>query len=150
MELEKVYEVIRGRKFFRGVQLKLTLSEMYDAYRKSTLHEKYICYVLCELCEAYQFRWIDFQIGNVSAQFAKQWNEKILNREFTVEMGMLESNGYLSQWNGGTEFDYELFRDENPEKYRVNEYRDWVFEKAMVEFYDVEFNFWVEIDREED
>lgn len=141
MQVERVFEDIRGHQFYRGVRVVLTLREMGELYCKSNTRE-YVCYTLAELGEYGQFKWVDFDIGLISTQLMNQWNDKVL-------AGAGCYGEYLNRWNDGTRFSVNTYMV-GREEYSVHGYRKWVFDEACKEFGDVEFFFWVGVDSRED
>jgi hypothetical protein len=53
---QQLFEEIRGHEFFRGVELTISLANLARAYEVSSIENKYICFVICQLCETGQFR----------------------------------------------------------------------------------------------
>jgi hypothetical protein len=141
MQVNRVFEEIRGHQFYRGVDVVLTLRELGELYCKSNTKE-YVCYTLAELAEYGNLRWIDFKVSEISTQFMNQWSEKVL-------AGAGYYGDYLNRWNDGSRFSVKNFMV-GQSQYDNYRYRKWVFENAGDEFGDVEFSFCIRVyDRED-
>lgn len=139
--------------FYRGTKLTISLSALLEAFRYTEIQEKYICFVICELCQTERFRWIDHDIANVSDQFRTQWCEKVFGVE--PDEWVSFSDNYLGGWNKGTEFSMEEWYDNHYHGVRGLEhqkylYRVWVMERVLEKKGDIQFEFMVELDDRED
>lgn len=142
MRVDKIFEVIRGHQFYRGVNVVLTLREIGEVYSNSKIGNKYICHTLAELGEYAQIEWIDLEIGGISNQFMEQWHEKVL-------AGAGSEGEFMNLWNEGTQYSVDQYMI-GRYYYDPEEYRKWVFREVDSEFGDVEFSFCMLVDRRED
>lgn len=142
---ENIFENIRGHDFFRGVELNIDLANLAQAYSASSIMDRFICFVICELCETGQYKWVDFDVEDVSAQFRNQWHNKIT--------GGGDTGQYIHSWNTDTNISYDRFTEKTGHQFGISTiipYREWMFGQLVGEFGDVKFTFRVMIDTQED
>lgn len=142
---QKLFENIRGHDFYRGMELTIDLMNLERAYEVSCIENKFICFVICELCETGQFKWTDYDVDDVSVQFRNQWNTKII--------GCGNIGQYIHSWNYNTPVSFEEFTRQRGYSFGTSsivQYRTWMFEQLTPEFGDVEFTFRVMADDLED